>query len=282
MRSPERTRSRPSPCIPRGTRRTTAGPCSHTPCRRGTLRSSRTRRCRRTSHRRLVPGRAGSALEPDAGSGTSAQHSRVARRVRATVDIDARERIGASSAYPAGHAPHAADPPLATEHLMSGSHPRFLEARVRRARLAVAHLPGRARAVERVSAGGAASAAYAGGRGSPHTSRSLRSRRRRRPRIRGTRAARRPAGPVVRTCRERVTPAVVRGACALPVHPAPPEPHLAGHGYHDRSPPLAHLVSLSQPPFAVAHSSMSTHVSPSPSYPEGHAPHVRPPTTLST
>ena len=113
--------------------------------------------------------------------------------------------------------------------------------------------------------------------------RSLRSRRRRRPRIPRTRAARRPAGPVVRTRRERVTPAVVRRRMRSPERTRSRRALVSAgtrRAATDRRPAARAAGLLSQPPFAVAHSSMSTHVSPSPSYPEGHAPHVRPPTTL--
>ena len=88
-------------------------------------------------------------------------------------------------------------------------------------------------------------------------------RRRNTRRFQRTRAARRPAGPVVRTRRERVTPAVVRGACALPNAPVSPEPlYPAGHAPR----PAAGRVRTRRaveghPPLFVAHSSMSTHVS---------------------
>ena len=52
----------------------------------------------------------------------------------------------------------------------------------------------------------------------------------------------------------------------------------SGHGPHWTAPgTLTHTVAASHPPLAPsAHSSMSAHVVPSPSYPAGQLPHVLP------
>jgi hypothetical protein len=64
------------------------------------------------------------------------------------------------------------------------------------------------------------------------------------------------------------------------VAPVPEYPF--GQGLQTRPPGVfMQVVSVSQPPFAVAHSSMSTQiVLPVPVYPEGQSPHVAVPETL--